>query len=215
MDQNTQWRRRLDETLDRLSAQLRTDLYDNVVVPVVHDWFSSWDSLADLNTRILTKLAEQSPLVERKVKSALGEFESSLKADLQSSTNSPKGNIDLAGAEEQISARIADIIGVIVTVVGATLAGGGGTALLASGPVGWIIGLIGTAIVYVLGRGVIKDMIETQIRTMNLPPFLKRPAKSKVATELSLNAGRFEAEIHALLREKCEPLYRAIHEINV
>ncbi len=172
--------------------------------------------LADLNTRIRTKLSEQSPLVERKVKSALGEFESSLKADLQSAaTNSPKGNIDLAGAEEQISARIADIIGMIITVVGATLAGGGGTALLASGPVGWIIGLIGAAIVYVLGRGVVKDMIETQIRTMSLPPFLKRSAKSKVATELSLNAGRFEAEIHSLLREKCEPLYRAIHEINV
>ena len=160
MDQNTQWRRRLDETLARLSAQLRTDLYDNVVVPVVHDWFSSWDSLADLNARIRIKLSEQSPLVERKVKSALGEFESSLKADLQTAAiDSPKGNIDLAGAEEQISARIADIIGVIITVVGATLAGGGGTALLASGPVGWIIGLIGAAIVYVLGRGVVKDLI--------------------------------------------------------
>ena len=87
--------------------------------------------------------------------------------------------------------------------------------MLAGGPIGWIIGLVGTALVYFLGRGAVKDVIESQIRTQSLPPFLKRPARSKVATELSLNAGRFESDLHSLIREHCEPLYRAIDDINV
>jgi hypothetical protein len=214
-DQHSHWGRRLDEALDKLSVQLRTDLYDNIVVPIIQDWFSSWDSLADLNESIRVKLSEQASLIERRVKSALGQFESDLKADLRAAAiNSPEGGIDLARVEEQISSRITGIIGVVVTVVSATLAGGGGTALLMSGPVGWIIGLLGAAVVYRLGRGAVKDMIETQIRTRRLPPFLKRSAKSKATTELSLNAGKFETEIHTLLREKCEPLYRGIHDIN-
>jgi actin-like ATPase involved in cell morphogenesis len=214
-DQHSQWRSRLDETVDKLSVQLRSDLYDNIVVPIVHDWFSSWDSLADLYESIRAKLSQQASLIEQRVTSALGEFESYLKADLHASAiDSPRGGIDLPRIEEQISDRITDIIGVVVTVVSATLAGGAGTALIASGPVGWIIGLLGGAVIYSVGRGAVKVMVETQIRTRRLPPFLKRSAKSKVTTELSSNAGKFETEIHALLREKCDPLYSAIHDIN-
>lgn len=217
MDEKTQWHRRLDQTLDRLASQFRTDLYDNVVVPVVHDWFSSWDSLAELNERIRSTLAEQWPLVERGVRGNLTEFESYLKAKLQSAAGKgPRGDLDVTLAQEQISARIADVMGLILTVVGAILAGGAGTALVVSGPIGWIVGLVGSGLIYALGlRGVVKRRIETRIHNLRLPPYLKSRAKSKVATELSLNARKFEEQIYTLLKEQCQPLYKAIQEINV
>src|SRR3989442_12087143 len=97
---------RLDDLLAQLSAQLRVDLYDNVVVPVVQDWFACWDSISVLNQNIRHRLDEAWPNAKRKIESTFLDLQESLKADLASSRITAAADLPLADAEAEISSTV-------------------------------------------------------------------------------------------------------------
>jgi hypothetical protein len=215
MDKRTEWRRRLDSVLTHLSSQLKTDLYDNTVIPVCQDWFGCWDSIGQLNKNIEQRLNEAWPLVQRKIEAAFFDFESALKAELRSAQGiGSTATLHLDEAEAEISTRVANVIGGIVVVIAGSVSGGGGLALLHAGPVGWVVGAVIGAIMLFLGKGAVQELVQEALRERQLPPILKRPAKSKVATELALNAPKFEEKLYSTLKEQCAPLYEALEKLN-
>src|SRR5204862_3868744 len=131
MDRKTEWRRRLDGLLTNISSQLKVELYDNVVVPVVQDWFACWDSLAQLNKSIEHRLNEAWPTTQRKIEAAFLEFETTLKAELRRGGGiASSASLQLDEAEAQISTTVANVVGAIIVVMVGTVSGGGGLALI-------------------------------------------------------------------------------------
>ena len=94
-------------------------------------------------------------------------------------------SIDVATDDVEQLSSISTIGNFVVgfgAVIGATLIGGGGTALLLSGPIGWIIGLISTAVILGIGKEVAMD----KIRDMKLPVMMRKMVvtEAKVRTQL-------------------------------
>ncbi|MBQ7786340.1 MAG: Hsp70 family protein [Clostridia bacterium] len=65
---------------------------------------------------------------------------------------------------------ISGLLGVVLAVVGASVCGGGGLALVGSGPVGMIAGASAGVLLALLG----KDSMEKMIRRMNIPVLLRQ-----------------------------------------
>ncbi len=215
MDRKMQWRRQLDSLLTQLASQLKVDLYDNVVVPVVQDWFACWDSVSQLNKNIEQRLIEAWPTAQRKIEAAFVEFESELEADLCQGRGIAAATVlRLDAAEAQISTAVADVVSAIVVVMAGVVSGGAGMHLISTGPVGWVLGAIIGAIVLVLGRGTVQKTVQNLLKDRELPPLLKRPAKSKIATELTLNAPKFEERLLMTLKDQSAPLYEALEKIS-
>ena len=65
---------------------------------------------------------------------------------------------------------LSSLLGVVLAVVGANICGGGGVALLGSGPVGVIVGAVGGLMLTFLG----KDGMEKMLRTMKTPILMRQ-----------------------------------------
>src|SRR5262249_16002613 len=113
-----------------------------------------------------------------------------------------------------VSEPIATIIGVVTTLVGATLLGGAETALLLEGPIGWVIGAVLVGVTYFFGKAAVERAIEPWIRHVRIPSLIKRGVRSRVNTELMVTAQKFEHELHKLIAEAASPLYRAIEALS-
>lgn len=207
--------KRLDNTINQLSNQLKIDLYDNVVVEVVRDWFAGSNSISTLNETIKLRLDEAWPIAQRKIESTFLEFEASLKADIHKADRiSPSAELNLDQAEAEISSAVANIMGPIVAAVSGTILGGSGLALLEAGPIGWGIGAAFGVVLFFLGKKTVQDvLIEPALRNRKIPAFIKKPAKSKIASELKLNAPKFEEAVFQKLKEQSAPLYAALENI--
>jgi hypothetical protein len=216
MENKVSWKRRLDNVLDQLSVQISTDLYDNVVVEVVRDWFASSDSIGSLNKTIAEKVADSLAIAERKIRRAFSEFEESLKTDLREvSRVAISVELNLKEAEAAISSAVTNVIGAIVAAITGMIMGGGGLALLETGPIGWVIGAALGSMAFVIGKQRLQDaIIEPAIRNRRIAAFLKKPAKSKVATQLKLNAPKFREDLYQTLRLSATPLYEALDKLH-
>ena len=111
-----------------------------------------------------------------------------------------------------VAAPIANVIGAVTTLIGGTLLGGAETALLLEGPIGWVIGAVLVGVIYFFGKDAVQRALEPWIRNRRIPRLFKRGVRSRITTELSVTAQKFEHELHRLITEAAAPLYRAIEE---
>ena len=118
----------------------------------------------------------------------------------------PSSDIEAANSLDNLS-LIAAAIGSIIV---ATLLGGSGAALLMSGPVGWILGLIIGAIVMFVGREAVRD----RARDANIPePFRWMTNEEKVRNKLRENRGELRRQLSTALRENASAFDEMINEI--
>ena len=100
-----------------------------------------------------------------------------------------------------------DTFGNITVVIGsiiiATLLGGGGTALLISGPIGWIIGLVIGVVTTFVGKEMAMDTIKD---TNKVPTFLRQMLTSEetVQEKLEENEEELHGQIFDALQEKAD-----------
>ena len=108
-------------------------------------------------------------------------------------------------------AGISFIAGAIGSIIIATLLGGSGAALLMSGPVGWILGLIIGAIVMFVGRAAAMD----KARGAKIPELLRGMVTSeeKVRNKLRENRGELRRQISTALRENASAFDEMINGI--
>ena len=86
--------------------------------------------------------------------------------------------------------------------------------LIASGPVGWVVGCVLAAVGFCLGKEKVENFFEWALHDKKLPPMLKKTAKSRMATELKLYGPQFEEQVYAALRDQCGPLYEALDKLS-
>jgi len=108
-----------------------------------------------------------------------------------------------------------DILLNIATAIGsviiATLLGGSGAALLMSGPVGWILGLIIGAIVMFVGRKAARGMVQDA----DIPEFLRQmmTSEEKVWNKLRENRSKLRRQLSTALRKNASAFDETINRI--
>jgi hypothetical protein len=203
-------KRKLDSTLIQLTEMIQVDIYQNIIVATVQDWFEGNDSIMDLNKSIKTNVESRWPFLEEKVKARLTEFEDLAKTELISGSHIKSPDLDVRAISEGVSQGISVALGALGSALLGMICGGAGTALIATGPVGWIIGAVVGAVGYFLGKTTVEDIISSFIADKKIPAFIKKPARKKVAAQLRLNEARFEQEVHGMLQQQLNPVYEVL-----
>jgi len=91
---------------------------------------------------------------------------------------------------------IGNSITVVVAIIGGTILGGGGTALLAAGPIGWIIGAVGVGAFALMG----KEAAMEKAKSADIPAALRRiKSEQSMITKLRADAPKSEKELAAAL----------------
>jgi gas vesicle protein len=204
-------RSRLDAKVLAIAEMIKHDIYDNIIVTTVRDWFEGNGSIITLNNNINKNVSDRWPFLQKKIKEQLHEFEEETKTALQNADSLKSQQLDVQAISESVSQSISLAVGAIGTSFLAMLSGGAGVALISGGPVGWVIGGIIGAFAFVLGKTKIEQEVSKVIADKNIPSFIKKTAKGKVATQLKLNESKFEQEIHDLLQEQLKPIYEALN----
>lgn len=204
-------RSRLDAKVLAITEMIKHDIYDNIIVSTVRDWFEGNGSIITLNDNINKNVSDRWPFLQKKIKGQLLEFEEETKTVLQNADSLKSQQLDVQAISEAVSQSISLAVGAIGTSFLAMLSGGAGVALISGGPVGWVIGGIIGAFAFFLGKTKIEQEVSKVIADKNIPSLIKKTAKGKVATQLKLNESKFEQEIHDLLQEQLKPIYEALN----
>lgn len=204
-------RSRLDAKVLAITEMIKHDIYDNIIVSTVRDWFEGNGSIITLNDNINKNVSDRWPFLQKKIKGQLLEFEEETKTALQNADSLKSQQLDVQAISEAVSQSISLAVGAIGTSFLAMLSGGAGVALISGGPVGWVIGGIIGAFAFFLGKTKIEQEVSKVIANKKIPSLIKKTAKGKVATQLKLNESKFEQEIHDLLQEQLKPIYEALN----
>ncbi len=205
---------RLDNLTIQLTEMIKADIYQNVIINTVKDWFEGNDSILTLNEQIKSNVDNRWSFVEEKVKSRLVEFEEYSMKIIEDKISSGKSELDVKEISNSVSQSISVAIGTIGSSIIAMISGGAGTALIATGPVGLIIGLIVGVFAFFLGKEAIEKGVSEYIADKKIPKLIKKTSKGKVSTQLKLNEAKFEQEIFNSLKNHLKPVYKAISNVE-
>ena len=202
-------------------------LMDEAALPIYRDWQrGKLLTLGDMNTKMQQRMAEvlDSPMTEEALAPTIHQWLKTLTPKLQSMVDPicdryevPRKEMQLnltasGGAQVSFSAKelmrfpfIGTLLGLIVSVIVGLLCGGGGLALIATGPLGFLAGAVIGAIVSLFGWNVLSDAL----MKANLPPMMRRMSSEKklsgdatrqklreaITKELSKEDGKFLKQI--------------------
>ena len=157
--------RRMDAAAERIAELVAVGLFDERIEPILHAFRKTGGSVAALKTRVAGAAAVFKPQIETIVTGQIAKVLSGVAADttelmqvwyrehrltVQQGLANTGLPMDLAEGLEiadpdvygEISGVVLAISTTIVAVVAAVISGGAGTALIASGPIGLLIGAI-------------------------------------------------------------------------
>jgi small basic protein len=105
---------------------------------------------------------------------------------------------------------IAGVLSAIVGVITASVCGGSGTALLMSGPIGWLIGLVlGAAVAYLATRYGM-DAARARAEALPLPAWTVRLAMRESSVDSA--RGKLRAQVHEQVLAELDKLQSSLNE---
>ena len=172
-------------------------LMDEAALPIYRDWQSGkLLTLNDMNQRMQQRMADvlDSPMTEEALAPTIHQWLNSLMPKLQrmvdpicdryevprkemqlNLTATSTGKVAFSAKELMHLPFIGTILGLIVSVIVGLLCGGGGLALIASGPLGFLAGAVIGAIVSLFGWNALSEVL---MKT-NLPLMMRRMGSEK------------------------------------
>ncbi|MBQ8150458.1 MAG: Hsp70 family protein [Clostridia bacterium] len=182
----------LPELTPRVVNALVDLLMDEAALPVFRDWqHGRLRTLNDMNTAMQKRMAEvlSSPITEEALAPVIHKWLEGLTPKLQAMvdpicdryevprkemqlnlTASGNGQVDFTAKELMRFPFIGTILGLIISVIVGLLCGGGGLALIASGPLGFLAGAVIGAIVSLFGWNFLSDAL----LKANVPLLMRR-----------------------------------------
>lgn len=181
------------EAVDALSDLL----IDEAVLPIVGDWrHGKLATLDDMNARMQTRMEQVlvSPMAREALAPCMEKWLKGLGAKLQAMidpicdryevprkemqlnlTAAGTGNLALSTKDLTANHFVSTILTIVISVLTGLLCGGSGIALIASGPLGFLVGLVAGALLSLLGG----DFIQKGITKANIPLLLRSKAMEK------------------------------------
>ncbi|NLX57731.1 MAG: Hsp70 family protein [Phycisphaerae bacterium] len=243
-------KKRVDEVAKAVATAVTGELFDQKLRPILVQFRDKGGTVASLKKQIASATSAFEPRLLGIIEEKMTVLSRALPADVTEAVGAwfdeyglaaPSGSLELSRSSTNnvaVSVEMPDFYsdifntvasfstGIIASVV-AMICGGGGMALIASGPLGWIIGaiigLVVGALVMFYGAEAAKDMAEG----WEVPGWIRRRAvtdkkvketRSKLADDIqSTIEGEFEPMKQALdkqVRLQVEAEIDAINEIN-
>lgn len=241
----------LERATKGIAENVTSALYDERIAPILRDFRGKGGSVASLKERIASEAAAFEPELRKIVDVRFAHVMDRLPSDLEKVVGgwfdshglhySPGGlrakrKITVtAGADSEelidpfgpVMAHIAAFAAGVGAWLMAAICGGGGLALIASGPIGWIIGLIISAgIVYLTWKYGLKKAKEI-IEGYELPSWVvkgvvregtmkkvRRNLKGKIEAELTDRLAEVSDDLQSKLTKRIEMEIDALSEID-
>ena len=157
--------RRMDAAAEQIAERVAVGLFDERIAPILHGFRKSGGSVAALKAGIATAAADFQSQIETIVKTQIAKVLTGVAADttelmqawyrehrltVRQQLADAGPSLDLAAglriADPDVYGEISGVVlalsTTIVAVVAAVISGGAGTALIASGPIGLVVGAI-------------------------------------------------------------------------
>lgn len=172
-------------------------MIDEAAVPIVNDWRKGdIGTLQEMNDRMRERMASvlNSPLAQEALMPVLHQWLGGLTGRLQALVNPICDRYDVPRKEMELHLTangagsvaldaknlmrlpfLGTVVGVVVSVLVGLLCGGSGIALVAAGPLGFLVGLLIGALVSVFGW----DALTDAVMKANLPLFLRKADMEK------------------------------------
>ncbi len=240
-----------DNYVAGVAADLTSELFDRTIRPILEEFRHKGGSAKSLRESISAQVQAN----EGKLKAIVEDRMHTLRLGLPGQLNELLGNWfssyglsvgdkplaearGLSTGEEIVQPHTPDLYGGImetvgwfvvamVATVGAAVSGGGGVALLAAGPVGWVIGLVVSAVVAFLAVRYGKARAKELADTWNAPPWIVRnvlmPSRiAKMRTDfqtrlretLRRETAALEDELESRIREVTERQIEGLSEVT-
>ena len=233
--------RRLDAILNDILNDVTVRLYDGEIAPIIHEYRESGGPLIQLKEKIRATTLNFAPQIEDRIQQKLTDLNAGLPEALHKlirqwfsengvsyygqQVNASEvqrlsaGNADIATTNKigDLQREIMDVTSVMVIAVTATvmgtITGGTQTALIASGPAGWLVGAVATAatmwMTYEFGRDKINETVEKLDLPSGMVKLILREGKIKTI----LNEGR-EKLTELLRKEIAHALEKPLDEMK-
>ncbi|MEW6557478.1 MAG: hypothetical protein AB1349_09005 [Elusimicrobiota bacterium] len=189
-------RRKSHKLVEKLIDEMKVDIYDNIIVSTVISWFDGWATLEELSNTVKKNVEERIPYWQKKIELSFADLEESFKVE---EFGFPDQTIDTKKVSSQLTGLISLIIGAVSTCIGSIIAGGSGIALISSGPVGVVIGVVALALAYFVGKSTVDELLNAGLHKVPFPPVFKKFLKSKVSNELKRGSNKFVQELYLAL----------------
>jgi len=218
----------VDTVITDIAAGITLDLFDKRIKPILLDFRESGGSVASLKKHISSKAKAFEPelkrIVEEKMstlKEGLAVLVFKLVAEWFESNGLALGGVS-TDIGKMASARTDDMVpeapnlygGIIdlvswfavgfATSIGGMICGGAGTAILASGPIGWIVGAVLATIVAILTFRYGAKRARELAEHWNAPAWIIKMVLTK--SKMTKTGNRFRDEIENRLRESLSSL---------
>lgn len=204
----------LDQLVVDIIDLLGEEIYMKSIIPSVQTWFQTNAPLSQLNNDITYKVNKIKPTLIYKIEQRFDKFSKNLDSKLAGSFSDTAKSIDTKTISNELSEKLTGILGLISASIIAIISGGSGTALIATGPIGIILGAGLGLYLFSKGKDNIKKEVNSFIMNKNLPVFVKGLAKDKVINDLIIGESEFRNKIKTQLEKDLEPIYKQIKLIN-
>lgn len=195
-----------DDMVDAIAKSIKKEIWDNAILLSIDNWMNSMSSIEMLETRIQKAVESKKNKIETIIRPTVRRYIVDLESIIGEHSNNIieqalvgfNGEVEDFESDNSFTDDITFIVQSITIVVASVVSGGAGTAIIATGPIGLIIG----AIIGIFAARSGKETISSYVKMTPLPPMIKKLSKSKVFSSLSSKENEFESEITESIRER-------------
>ena len=233
---------RINAIIEEILRDLTVELYDREIYQIIRKFRDNGGTLKDLKAEIRDTSLRYVPKIEKQIREKLGDLFTGLPEALHREVqawfkengitylgkiagSSPGASSATDAAKKAADANfsglqneLTDAMGLMLMTISATvvgmLSGGGGMALIAAGPVGWLIGAVGAAVAVWVGIEVGRDAINEQLENRELPAWLLKLVlrDSKIASLLKEGRENFEEALYDEIEKAIEKPLEQLHQ---
>jgi hypothetical protein len=204
----------LDNLILEIVEEFDKAIYIGIVIPELKKWFQGGDPLKNLKSEIDEEINKIKPHLHSLVEEKFDRFSQNIGAKLDGAFYHVTSSFDVNSLSKSISESITPVLGLITTAVIAMMSGGSGMALIATGPLGLLLGAGIGAWLFAKGKGDIQKSVENYITENGLPKIVKDFVADKVLNKIEEGEEKFVQELRKRLRQDLEPLYKKIKLIH-
>jgi hypothetical protein len=241
--------RRFRDTAKEIAAAVTQELFDEKIKPILLDFRAEGGSINSLRSRISDEAASFEPRLINIIRDKVSVLEKGIPGNVKEMIEEWFNTHNLLYAEDDMQVAvgkegvgkpnipvdvhdgiidsIAAVTGIIVTAIVTMICGGGGMALILSGPIGVIIGLIlGVVIAFLIvtyGADKAKQMAEGWNIPGGMLRFVLRDgkisdARTKLSTDLESKVQQLSSDVQAQITkqvsERVDRVIEALGDIN-
>lgn len=200
----------LDNLIFNAVSLFDEEIYINIVLPELKNWFENSEPLKTLERNIHLRVEEIKPFLISELKSMYNKFSKNIGTKIDGSFYKVTSSFDFNGVSAALSDSISNLIGVVVTTIIAVVSGGSGVALIATGPLGIVLGGALGLYLFKKNKEELKRKVEDYIRNNSLPIMAKNFVSEKVINKVVEGEEKFVLDLKNKLEEDLKPIYEKI-----